>query len=350
MAHLMKHTKAACGHMFAHYDRKADHISNDSVDSSRTHLNYNLAADTQPLDQGEFVRKRCSEVKLQNRKDVNVMCSWVLTMPKDLPEDKQQEFFQSSFDFLRDRYGKANVVSAYVHMDEQTPHMHFAFVPVTEDKKKGGFKVSAKEVVNRRDLQTFHNDLQEHLRQDLGFNVSILNEATREGNRSVAELKRETALEQVRQAQERLECAQKRLDELTATLTAKELKQLDATPKRITGGFKGLSPEQAQKLINTTEDYQKRIITLKKEIKTLSAEKAEALTRAEKAESELEKLQPKISMHDLKKTAEKAEMMNQNRIMKKALNLPESAKYDDISRNLKNRNLIQQNHEHKLSR
>jgi len=27
MAHLMKHTKASCGHMFAHYVRKAEHIS-----------------------------------------------------------------------------------------------------------------------------------------------------------------------------------------------------------------------------------------------------------------------------------------------------------------------------------
>lgn len=90
MAHLMKHTKASCGHMFAHYDRKAEHISNENLDRSRTHLNYNLATHQQE-QQGEFIRKRCSEVKCFNRQDMNVMCSWVLTAPKDLP--KKDYFF-----------------------------------------------------------------------------------------------------------------------------------------------------------------------------------------------------------------------------------------------------------------
>ncbi len=60
MAHLMKHTKASCGHMFAHYDRKAEHISNENLDRSKTHMNYNLATHQQE-QQGEFIRKRCSD-------------------------------------------------------------------------------------------------------------------------------------------------------------------------------------------------------------------------------------------------------------------------------------------------
>ena len=67
MAHVMKFTKASCGHMFAHFDRKAEHISNENLDRGRTHLNYNLATH-QTMDQGEFVRKRCAEVHCQNRK------------------------------------------------------------------------------------------------------------------------------------------------------------------------------------------------------------------------------------------------------------------------------------------
>lgn len=195
MAHLMKHTKASCGHMFAHYDRKSDNISNESIDISRTYLNYNLAETDQPLEQGDFIRKRCSEVKLQNRKDVNIMCSWVLTVPKDLPEKEQEQFFKDSYEFMAERYGRENIVSAYVHMDEVTPHMHFAFVPVTTDKKKGGYKVSAKEVVNRTDLKTFHIDLSDCIENKIGHRVNILNEATRDGNKSIDELKRESASE-----------------------------------------------------------------------------------------------------------------------------------------------------------
>lgn len=196
MAHCMKHTKASCGHMFAHFDRKAEHISNENVDRTRSHLNYNLAAHQQ-MEQGEFVRQRCSEVRCQNRKDVNVMVSWIVTAPKDLPQQAEPAFFQAAYDFLENRYGRSNVVSAYVHMDEVTPHMHFAFVPVTQDRKRGGYKVSAKEVITRRDLQTFHTDLSNFLEQQLGFPVNVLNDATKEGNRSIEQLKRQSAAEQV---------------------------------------------------------------------------------------------------------------------------------------------------------
>lgn len=208
MAHVMKHTKASCGHMFAHFDRKAENISNENLDRTRTHLNYNLAVHQQ-MDQGEFVRKRCSEVRCQNRKDVNVMVSWVVTAPKDLPAQETRAFFQASYDFLQKRYGRENVVSSYVHMDEATPHMHFAFVPVKTgvkaDKKNPDVsvpysKVSAKEVITRRDLMTFHQDLSGYLAHRLGHEVGILNEATKEGNRSIEELKRQDATQRLMEA------------------------------------------------------------------------------------------------------------------------------------------------------
>lgn len=90
-------------------------------------------------------------------------------------------------------------------MDETTPHMHYAFVPVVEDKKKGGYKLSAKEAVNRKDLQTFHNDLSKHMELAFGKDIGILNEATKEGNKSIAELKRGAAQEKLRVAQEELQ-------------------------------------------------------------------------------------------------------------------------------------------------
>ena len=127
-----------------------------------------------------------------------------------MPEQEHKAFFQASYDFLQQRYGRENVVSAYVHMDEVTPHMHFAFVPVKhgfkEDKKNPDIsteyrKVSAKEVLNRRELQAFHPALQRYVEQELGHEVSILNEATK-GNKSIEELKRQTATERLQKANE----------------------------------------------------------------------------------------------------------------------------------------------------
>lgn len=212
MAHCAKYTKGAMGHLMKHYERSKDEngeyikFGNESIDTSRSHLNYNLAPHQNQLD---FIHKRLSEVYCLKRKDVNVMCSWVVTAPKELPTEHTKEFFEYTYSFLEKKYGKENVISAYVHMDETTPHMHFAFVPVVFDIKKDKLKVSAKEKINRHDLQTFHNDLQRHLEASLGYEVNILNEATKNGNRSIEELKRGSAIQQVQEIQETLQNAQR---------------------------------------------------------------------------------------------------------------------------------------------
>lgn len=200
MANLQKYTKSATGHLTKHFERAKDingdyiKFGNQDIDIQKSHLNYNLAPEH---DQIEFIRQRCSEVQCLNRKDVNVMCSWVVTAPKNLDQGEEKAFFKHTYDFLDNRYGKKNVISAYVHLDEKSPHMHFAFVPVAFDKNKGIEKVSAKEVITRNDLQSFHKDLEKHLERTLGHEVDILNEATKEGNKSIDELKRGTAIEEV---------------------------------------------------------------------------------------------------------------------------------------------------------
>ena len=51
---------------------------------------------------------------------------------KDIPE-KVKTFFKDSYDFLEDLVGKENIVYAEVHYDEDTPHMHFYFIPVVNE-------------------------------------------------------------------------------------------------------------------------------------------------------------------------------------------------------------------------
>lgn len=215
MAHLMKHTKAATGQLFGHYDRGKEHIGNPDIDINRTKLNYNLGPD-HGMSQGDFLRKRCQEVRCQNRKDVNVMCSWVVTVPKDLPADEHKLFFQETYNFLSEKYGENNVVSAYVHMDETTPHIHFAFVPVVPDRRRGGYKVSAKDAITKTDLQKMHPALQAHLEDKMGHEINVMNEATKNGNKSIIELKREKALQDAEKALE----ARKEFDMINIQLMA----------------------------------------------------------------------------------------------------------------------------------
>lgn len=221
MANYAKYTKGAMGHLTKHYERAKGEdgqyikFGNQDIDASKTHLNYNLAPDHNQLD---FIHQRLNEVYCMKRKDVNVMCSWIVTAPQDLKPGQEKAFFRESYNFLQEKYGQKNVISSYVHMDEKTPHMHFSFIPVVADRKhKQGEKVSAKECVTKIDLQKFHEQLQQHL-VEKGISCSVINGATLQGNKSIEELKRETArqtLQNVHQA------TKKEKDELNNLLKQK---------------------------------------------------------------------------------------------------------------------------------
>ena len=192
MAHLEKYTAAAIGHMLAHYDRTHS-SSTSNIDESRTALNYNLAEKDQPMPALDFLHKRMSEIKVLKRANLNVMCDWVITTPESLTPEELPLFFSECYKFLTERYGRENVITAPVHMDETSPHIHYAFVPVVTDKKKGIPKLSAKECITKKDLNTFHQDLTKYMTAVFGRDIGILNGATVGGNKTIKQLKQMSA-------------------------------------------------------------------------------------------------------------------------------------------------------------
>lgn len=197
MANMQKYTRAAIGHMCKHYERGLDSkgelvkYHNQDIHTELSYLNYNLAEHDQPLPQLEFIQKRISALRCLNRKNVNVMISWVVTLPKEMndkSDDEKRKFFERTYEFLKERYGVENVISAYVHMDETQPHMHFAFTPVMYDVKKDRYKFNAKVVGSRKDLRTFHKNLDVYLEHELGYRTGVINGIT-ELNLSIQELK-----------------------------------------------------------------------------------------------------------------------------------------------------------------
>ncbi len=252
MANCQKYTKSATGHLSKHFERGKDingdyiKFGNQDIDTEKSDLNYNLAPEHNQID---FIRQRCSEVQCLNRKDVNVMCSWVVTAPKNLDQAEEKAFFKHTYDFLADRYGEKNVVSAYVHLDEKSPHMHFAFVPVAMDKNKGIEKVSAKEVITRSDLQSFHTDLEKHLERAMGHEVDILNEATKEGNRSIDELKKGSAMKKVEELEIKKVSLQQELQSV-----AREQEKARQLLQEARGSIKPLE-EQRNVLESEIEEY-----------------------------------------------------------------------------------------------
>ena len=181
MAHVAKYKAGAVAGLVRHYGRTADERDEDGkriersrknprIDPTRTHLNYNLA----PTDAESKVAAAMAEHRVRAerapRKDAVVAVDWVVTLPHDCPKGREKEFFKSVAGFVGKRYGEDNLLGAWVHMDETTPHVHVAFVAVRDGK------LQASKVADRNDLRSFHKELSEQVKADLGLEkpLSIL--------------------------------------------------------------------------------------------------------------------------------------------------------------------------------
>ena len=96
MAHLMESSRSSIGGLTRHFARyknqDGDYLKfgNQDINISKTYLNYNLADSKNQLD---FIKDRTSEVRCLNREDVKVMCSWVVTLPKEIKTTEEQNLF-----------------------------------------------------------------------------------------------------------------------------------------------------------------------------------------------------------------------------------------------------------------
>ncbi|MGE6618776.1 MobV family relaxase [Bacillus mycoides] len=193
MAHVQKYTKGNVQGLSNHWERKTEKHSNLDIDKERSDSNYDLCQ--KEGDTLSRMQQRLHEVHAFKRNDLKVCADWVVTLPENLKgisEKEQRDFFEKTYEFLANRYGgEKNVLSANVHMDETTPHMHFAFMPVVWDEKKQREKVCANDVLTRKELKTFHQDLDTFLKQKIPhiYKEGILNEKTI-GFETVKELKR----------------------------------------------------------------------------------------------------------------------------------------------------------------
>lgn len=192
MASVKKFTESAVVNQLRHIERTIAHPENMDIEKDRTVQNYSLLPQRE-ISSYEYYRQRKSELYCYNRADVKVMAGWIVTALKDLPMSEMEKFFNVTYEFLSERYGEKNCVQAVVHNDEGgQPHIHFLFIPAAADKKHGGEKICANDVLNKAELRNFHSALQKYL-LDYGVQANILTGITKAqgGNRTVRELKQE---------------------------------------------------------------------------------------------------------------------------------------------------------------
>lgn len=142
-----KLTRAQAMGAYKHNERKTKNHSNKNINSSKTELNYYLKKNELSYIK-EFDRiKEKYDLKGQIRSNSNIMCEMVFTSDQkffdEIDYEESKRYFKESYDFIC-KYkdlGEQNIISAVVHMDEDTPHMHLLFIPVVHTTDKQGNKI-----------------------------------------------------------------------------------------------------------------------------------------------------------------------------------------------------------------
>lgn len=159
-----------------HDERKNTNYSNKNIDISKSYLNYHLKKPKGSYER-EFERiRKENNLKGQIKEVSNIACEYLITSDKEffdaIGEKETKRYFQTAFDFTCNykNLGKENIISAVVHLDEETPHLHLVFIPVihTQDKKGNDIdKIACSEFWKGydsfRDLQdNFYQTMKEH--------------------------------------------------------------------------------------------------------------------------------------------------------------------------------------------
>ena len=81
----------------------------------------------------------------------------------DKSRDDIDAFFFECTDFFAERYGRENIISAVVHMDETTPHLHLNLMPILEGRP------CAKKLFDRKALVALQTDLYKEVGRHWGL-------------------------------------------------------------------------------------------------------------------------------------------------------------------------------------
>lgn len=129
--------------IYRHNERRNYNYSNKNIDKEKTYLNYSLKQPMYSYEK-EFDRLRKEyDLKGQIKTVSNIACEYIITSDKDffdkIGEEETKRYFKIAYKFVSEykNLSEKYIMSAQVHMDEESPHMHLVFLPVvhTTDKK-----------------------------------------------------------------------------------------------------------------------------------------------------------------------------------------------------------------------
>ena len=295
----------------------SDHIERKAIpknaDPTRTHLNRELVEFPDGVsDRTEAIshRIRTAGIKRKITPDQVRAIRIVLSgthedMMKIQDEGRLDEWCDDNLQWLHYTFGKENTVSAVLHMDEHTPHIHATVVPiVTGERRKANKKqadgkrsyrkkantvrLCADDVLTREKLVAYH-DSYARVMEKYGLQRGVYGSEARHTTTAqyYRDLKRQTGeLEaNMRQLQIKQQQAEQQLDEVRQEVKSEKLEAAKTEAKAAFVAKVG-SLFGSNKLKEEREELQQRISALKNQnkeliqhIKTMEREHKEERTK-----------------------------------------------------------------------
>lgn len=289
-----------------HNQRKTANHSNQEIDVTRSHLNYDLVDRTNnyKTDIQTFINETKASSRAV-RKDAVLVSEWIITSDTDffktLDEKQTRTFFEVAKNYFAENYGEENIRYAQVHVDERTPHMHLGIVPFTDDKR-----LSSKTIFNRQALKTIQEELPIELKKQ-GFAIERGEQGSTRSHMAVQEFKdyKETITKhsQLTKVVDGLERDYQKYQGVMDTVKDINVPTEPLLEKR---GFLKREEIETDKVIISKKDFEtlheayRYVPVLKKEVR--------AAKRAEQAQAE-EKMQIKAQRDELKKENKQLQKM-----------------------------------------
>lgn len=146
----------------AHNERtKENYASNPDIDKSKSKYNIHLV---KPVGRYRAEAERqIAEVGCRTRTDSVRVVETLITASPDFFKNKKRaevrEYFEHALKFILKHIPEERILSAVIHVDEKTPHMHLSFVPITDDGR-----LCAKEIIgNRKKLTQWQDEFWKHM-------------------------------------------------------------------------------------------------------------------------------------------------------------------------------------------
>ncbi len=138
-----KYTMNNLNVIFRHNERKNTNYSNKNINKNSSIKNYSIKSCNVPYSKAFNQIKQQYHLKGQLKKTSNVVCEYIITSDKEffeeIGENETKRYFETAYKFVCSykNLGEQYIISAKVHMDEKTPHLHLVFIPVvhTQDNK-----------------------------------------------------------------------------------------------------------------------------------------------------------------------------------------------------------------------